>query len=266
MKRNSQAVFTKILLMLLLVSPSMFLFARKSPSREFYQLTVYHFKTAAQEQLIDGYLQNALLPALHKLNMNNVGVFKAWANDTVADKMFYVFITIKSLDQLAALPAKLNADAAYQTAGTSYLNSIYTAPAYVRMENILLHAFPLAPKMQVPQLQAANKNRVYELRSYESTSEKIFANKVQMFNQGGEIDFFKRLNFNAVFYSEVIAGSKMPNLMYMTTFNSMADRDAHWKLFVDDPFWKTLSAMPEYQNNVSRNDITFLQPTAYSDF
>lgn len=266
MKRKLPVVFFRFFLLLLFVPVSIYSFARKAPSREFYQLTVYHFKTPAQEQVIDGYLQNALLPALHKLNFSNVGVFKAWANDTVADKMFYVFITIKSLDQLAKLPAKLNADAAYQTAGAAYINAVYKEPAYVRIENILLHAFPLAPKMQLPQLQAANKDRVYELRSYESASEKIFANKVQMFNQGGEIDFFKRLNFNAVFYSEVIAGSKMPNLMYMTTFNSMADRDAHWKLFVDDPFWKTLSAKPEYQNNVSRNDITFLQPTSYSDF
>lgn len=266
MKRNSQAFGFRVLLMLLLVSPSLFLFARKGESREFYQLTVYHFKTAAQEQTIDSYLKNALLPALHKMNMNTVGVFKAWSNDTSADKMIYVFNTVKSLDQLAALPAKLNADAAYQTAGAAYLNTVYTAPPYTRMESILLHAFPLAPKMQLPQLQSANKERVYELRSYESVSEKIFANKVQMFNAGGEIDLFKRLNFNAVFYSEVIAGGKMPNLMYMTTFNNMAERDAHWKSFVDDAFWKTLSALPEYQNNVSHIDITFLQPTEYSDF
>ena len=77
---------------------------------------------------------------------------------------------------------------------------------------------------------------------------------------------FKRLNFNAVFYSEVIAGTKMPNLMYMTTFENMQDREEHWKTFVAHDEWKKLSAMPEYQNNVQHIDITFLRPASYSDF
>jgi len=87
-----------------------------------------------------------------------------------------------------------------------------------------------------------------------------------MFNQGDEIGLFKKLNFNAIFYGEVLAGSKMPNLMYMTSFENKADRDEHWKTFGNDPYWKKLSAMPEYQNNVSHIDISFLYPVEYSDF
>ena len=266
MKKNLLVVCHRTLLFLFLSVQGTFLYAGKDKAREYYQLTVYHFKTAAQEQTIDGYLKNALLPALHRMGTDKVGVFKSLANDTSADKLIYVFVPGKSLDMLTKLSGKLNADAAYVAAGSDYINAIYKDPPYTRMENILLYAFPLAPKMQLPQLKSANSGRVYELRSYESATEKIHRNKVQMFNEGGEIDFFKRLNFNAVFYSAVIAGSKMPNLMYMTTFESMADRDAHWKAFVDDPFWKKLSAMPEYQNNVSKNDIVFLHPADYSDF
>lgn len=87
-----------------------------------------------------------------------------------------------------------------------------------------------------------------------------------MFNQGDEIGLFKKLNFNAIFYSEVIAGSRMPNLMYMTSFENKADRDEHWKTFGNDPYWKKLSAEPEYQNNVSHIDMTFLYAADYSDF
>jgi hypothetical protein len=54
--------------------------------------------------------------------------------------------------------------------------------------------------------------------------------------------------------------------MYMTCYENKADRDAHWKAFGNDPAWKTLSALPEYQHNVSRNDTSFLQPVEYSDF
>ena len=241
-------------------------FCGNKPKREIYQLTVYQYTTAAQETMLNNYLKNALLPALHKMGYKNIGVFKSWANDTAAIKTMYVYMTIKGLDDQATIKEKLNNDNDYQTAGADYINAVYTAPPYTRMEVILLKAFPLAPQMQLPNLKAAKNERVYELRSYEGATEKIFANKMKMFNDGNEMDIFKRINANAVFYSEVIAGSHMPNLMYMTCYENKADRDAHWKTFSSDPAWKTLSALPEYQHNVSHIDISFLQPLEYSDF
>jgi NIPSNAP len=241
-------------------------FTTGKPVREYYQLTIYHFTTAEQGKTINNYLQNALLPALHRLTINKAGVFEALANDTSVSKTLYVFFPVKSLDQVVSLTEKLNEDKDFQQAGATYTNAVYTDPPYTRMETILLRAFPLAPQMQAPALKASKKERVYELRSYESATEKIFKNKVQMFNDGDEIGLFKRLNFNAVFYSEVVAGAKMPNLMYMTSFENMADRDAHWKNFSADTAWKKLSSMPEYQHNVAHVDITFLRPAEYSDF
>ena len=234
--------------------------------REFYQLTVYHFKDASQERVIDNYLQNALLPALHKINIKNIGVFKNRSNDTLADKTLYVLIPVKALEEIMKISSKLNTDKDHQAAGAEYLNAVYTAAPFTRMETILLHAFSLAPALQLPKLSGARRDRIYELRSYESATEKIFKNKVHMFNEGDEIGLFKRLNFNASFYAEVIAGSKMPNLMYMTCHENKTVRDANWKNFGADPYWKKLSAMPEYQHNVSHIDISFLYPTDYSDY
>ncbi len=57
----------------------------------------------------------------------------------------------------------------------------------------------------------------------------------------------------------------MPNLMYMTTFENKASRDEHWKAFSADADWKKVSALPEYQHNVSKNDTMFLTPTDYSE-
>jgi len=235
-------------------------------NREFYQFTIYHYSSIEQEKILDDYLQQALLPALHRMNIPNVGVFKPLGNDTSTAKSLYVFFSFASLDMITAIRQKLDEDKAYQTAGVTYINALHTAAPYSRFEKIITQAFPLAPTMKLPNLKSDKNQRVYELRSYESATEKIFRNKVEMFNQGGEIGLFTRLNFNAVFYSEVIAGGKMPNLMYMTSFSDMADRDAHWKSFGDDPFWKKLSSMPEYKDNVSHIDITFLRPVSYSDF
>ena len=126
-------------------------------------------------------------------------------------------------------------------------------------------AFDNFPGLKVPQLSTPKSERYYELRSYESATEKIHQNKVEMFNKGGEIDIFKKIEANPVFWGEVISGSHMPNLMYLTTYANKADREAHWKVFKDNPDWKRISAMPEYKNNVSHADVLFLQPTDYSD-
>lgn len=238
----------------------------EASGRTYYQLTVYSYATEAQEQVIDQYLQQALLPALHRQKIKSVGVFKAISNDTAALKRLYVLIPLASLNTVTDIAGKLSADKEYQLKGAAYLAATYNAAPYARMETILLQAFALAPSLELPQLKSPKKERVYELRSYESATEKIFQNKVHMFNEGDEIGLFKRLNFNAVFYGEVIAGGKMPNLMYMTSFENKADRDAHWKSFGEDPYWKKLSSMPEYKNNVSHIDVMFLRPAEYSDY
>ena len=233
---------------------------------DYYQLKIYHLKTKTQEERLDNYLQNAYLPALHKMGIKTVGVFKPVEQDTAADKKVYVLVPFSSLKKLTTVEQELNADQQYLTNGKDYIEANYKDAAFTRMETIILQAFPKMLHPAVPNLSSPKTERVYELRSYESPTEKYNRNKVKMFNDGNEVALFKRLNFNAVFYAEVLAGSHMPNLMYMTAFNNKQDRDKHWETFSNDTEWKALSARPEYQNNVSRNDMVFLHPTAYSDF
>jgi hypothetical protein len=234
------------------------------PARYYYQLKIYHLKTQAQEDKLDHYLKGAYLPALHKAGISQVGVFKAMAQDT--DRRVYVLIPYSNWNKLENTDKSLLDDKQYLADGKEYIDAAYNDLPYTRMETIVLKAFPKWPGPTVPKLSADKPDRVYELRSYESPTEQYNVNKVKMFNDGGETVLFNRLNFNAVFYAEVLAGSHMPNLMYMTTFNSKEDREEHWKTFSNDPEWKTLVAKPEYQHNVSKADIIFLHPAEYSDF
>jgi hypothetical protein len=250
-----------LLISLLLLSN--FVFA--APSPWFYELRTYTFKTSEQQGLTEKYLESALLPALHRANIKTVGVFKPLETDSTFGKTLIVLIPFRSLDEFEKLDATLEKDKQYLADGKAYIDAPYDNPPYVRMEKILLKAFSEMPQIGKPDLKTPVAERVYELRSYEGHTEKIYRNKVQMFNAGDEVGLFKRLGFNAVFYGEVLAGSTMPNLMYMTTFENQASRDAHWKAFVDDPQWKKLVAMPEYQNNVSKNVTRFFRPTGYSD-
>ncbi|MDB5263097.1 MAG: family containing protein [Adhaeribacter sp.] len=236
-----------------------------APAREFYELKVYSLKTKEQEDRVEAYLKNAYLPAMHRAGVSKVGVFKPIGNDTARTRKIYVMVPMKSLDQLTKLPQALQKDKQYAQAGADYINAAYNNPPYTRMESIIIQAFEMMPQMAMPTLKGSKSERVYELRSYEGHTEKIYQNKVQMFNQGGEVNIFKNLGFNAVFYGEVIAGSTMPNLMYMTTFEDRPTRDAKWKSFSNDPAWKVLSAKPEYKNNVSKNVTLFLRPVEFSD-
>lgn len=239
--------------------------ASHAPKQEFYAIRIYQLKTQQQESRVDSFLQHALLPALHRQDIAQIGVFKPIGNDTAAVRRIYVFIPLKNLDQFVALPALLLKDQQYLADGAAYLNAGYDDPPYVRIESILLQAFPDMPRYAAPWASAAySADRIYELRSYEGPTEQYYANKVQMFNQGGEVTLFAKLDFHAVFFASVISGAHMPNLMYMTSFENMAIRDQRWKTFSADSTWKQLSAMPHYQHNVSHIDDIFLRPVAYS--
>lgn len=237
----------------------------KAAERYYYKLKVYHLKTSTQESRVDSYLQNAYLPALHKIGIKNIGVFKPIVTDST-DRKIYVFIPFRNMNELESADQKLMKDEQYLADGKDYLDAVYSDPPYARIETILLRAFDAAPVPVVPNLTANKPDRYYELRSYESATEKYHASKVKMFTVGDEVSIFKTINSNAVFYAQVLAGSHMPNLMYLTTYNSKQDREDHWKAFSANPHWKELTAMPEYKNNVSKNEQTFLHPTAYSDF
>lgn len=233
--------------------------------QDYIELRIYRFSTADQQVRTEAYLEKALLPALHRAGISSVGVFKPVETDSTYGKKLYVLIPYETLEQFSGIAAVLDKDKQFALDGKDYLEAKFDNTPYARIETILMKAFSGMGQVAKPTLKSPVTERVYELRSYEGHTEKIYRNKVDMFNAGDEIGLFKRLGFNAVFYGDVLVGPRMPNLMYMTTFENQADRDAHWKSFRDDPQWKKLSSMPEYQNNVSKNTIYFLRPTAYSD-
>ena len=234
--------------------------------RDFYQIQVYRLNGKAQEARTDNFLKAAYLPALHRAGIKNVGVFKPIAADTISGNQIIVWLPLTSLDQLDKLQSTLEKDAVYQTTGADFLNAPFDNVPCQRKESILLKAFPDAPSFFIPKYKTKPSDRIYELRSYEGPAENLFRQKVKMFNEGGEIKLFKSLDFNAVFYAEVISGSTMPNLMYLTTFADMAAHDAHWDAFRNHPEWKKLSALSEYQHTVSKSIRILLSPTDYSDF
>jgi hypothetical protein len=195
-----------------------------------------------------------------------VGVFAPIANDTAVDKRLFVWMPLKSINEIDELDQQIEKLDPMGEEALIHLENADSSLPYNRIEKILTHAFKNHPQYATKSNLTKTSSRVFEYRSYESPTENMHLRKVHMFNEGGEVNLFARLNFNAVFYSKVIAGSRMPNLIYMTSFNNMEDRNEHWKSFTADPFWKKLSAAKEYLKTVSKNETILMNARDYADF
>ncbi len=229
-------------------------------SREYYELRVYSLKDDTQQKLVEDYYKNAAIPAYNKIGSQIIGVFTEMKPE--GQTKIYVVIPYNSVDDFINSHDKLSKDGTYKTAADEYLNAPATAPAYDRIENSFFYSFPHFPQMKV----SAGKSRIFELRRYESPGELAGKKKIEMFNEGGEIDIFLKTGLNPVFFGESLIGENRPNLTYMLQFDDMAAHDAAWKTFGSSTEWNKLKAIPDYADAKIISKITpvFLVPTAFS--
>lgn len=248
-----------------------------APGRDYYELRCYRLqagtrlKADADPALLDGYIEHALLPALGRLGVRNVGVFTELEvrKDTAAaapkaGSPVWVLISHASLDSFVHVSASLNADPAVQRAGAAYLQVPKTGPAFERIDIWLLLAFAGLPRLELPAFSRDRApSRIFEMRDYESHSELKALNKMAMFDEG-EIDVMKDVGMNPIFYGQALAGPDLPHLRYMTCGPDLATHLANWKKFGADPRWTAMRGLPQYANNTSKNTARFLAPKPFS--
>ena len=231
--------------------------------RLYYELRRYQLVDGPQKKLCDAFFQNALIPAANRMGITPVGVF----NLTVGPgtPAMYVLLPSASLDALVNLEAHLANDTQYMSAGTPFLSTPAVAPAFQRLESQLMIAFEKIPGITLPAATATNAARVFELRTYESSTDLDHKRKVEMMQSGEEL-IFNKAGFTQVFYGDTLIGGHLPNLTYMLSFESLATRDQHWSTFGTNPDWKTMQADPRYafENIVSNITNFILTPAPYS--
>lgn len=232
--------------------------------RDIYEIKIYHVSNKQQEERVDSFLKTAYIPAIHQEGIKKVGIFKPIKEDSLFGKRIYVLTPYESIEQFIKTPKALEKDKNHLIAGKDYMNASHDNPPYERIETILLQAFEGMPHFRETNLTNGPEEKIFELRSYESSTEKLFKNKVEMFNKG-EINIFTDLKFNPIFFGEVLAGHNMPNLMYMTAFKDKTSREAHWKAFNEHPDWEKMKSMKKYQKNVSHINIYLLHAAPYSE-
>ena len=230
--------------------------------KQFYEVRTYHLGEQGDADALDAYLRDAYLPALKRQQIGPVGVlFDPMAE--AADRKTVVIIPYDNPAQLADVAQLVEADAQYREAAKDYLNRTADQAPFARISSELLVAFDCMPQLEVPTEAKQGKTRVYELRTYESATERLGELKVEMFNNG-EVPIFLDSGIRPVFFGRAIIGPQLPNLTYLTVYADDDSRTAAWKNFINHPDWKKLSAEPRYQKTVSKIDKWILAPKEYS--
>jgi NIPSNAP len=211
--------------------------------REFYQIRHYRLVSGPQLKLTETYFSQALIPALARMGLGPVGALRLdFGPETPA---YYLIIPGPSVETLAKLELKLADDQSFLAAAAPFWNATSAAPAFERVEISLLEAFAGWPKLTLPPASQTKSKRIFQLRTYESPSNRDHQRKVEMFHSG-EFGFFVKAGCRPVFFADTLIGSRMPNLTYMLSFSDTAELEAGWNAFRNDPDWKRLQADPRF--------------------
>ena len=222
---------------------------------EFYQIRKYTLFNGPQTKLANGYLSDALIPALTKMGMGPVGAFSVDIGPETPT--YYVLIPGSSVQALVELDLHLAEDRDFLKSADAFWNAPASAPSFQRVEGTLLRSFNGWPKLTPPPSSATKAKRIFQMRTYESPSYRDHVIKVEMFHKG-EFDYFKAAGLSSVFYGDVLIGPRMPCLTYMLSMDSLDELNTKWAAFANNPDWKKLSVDPKYGFEPTVSNITNL--------
>jgi hypothetical protein len=232
-------------------------------TRTFLEITTWrlHNSDEGQAKRVSDYLEGGLFPAVTRAGAKPVA---ALSNLIGPDgPSLFSIVEYLSLGAMQDVLAKLTADTAYEKASQALATG--SGMPFVTMESSLLQSLSILPQAAIPGDGSTRPARVFELRTYQSQSMAARVKKAAMFN-GGEIGVFQRLGMRPVFIGESIAGPRQPNITYMLSFDSLAEREKLWSAFGSDPEWKKLSAPPELKDSqiVANISNIMLRPLPFS--
>lgn len=236
--------------------------AATTEDRCFYEWIRFESLNNSQKGRLDQYLQRAAIPALNRLGIEPVGVFRPRYGANGADT--FVLIPHKSFESFLTAKDNISQDPQFQQAGAGLIDADMGNPLFYRHETALLRAFSHLPSLNVPTHIKGKSSRQFQVRVYESHSADKAKLKIEMFNEGGEIALFKETGLNPMMFGETLAGPRMPNLTYILAFESMEEQIKAWQAFINSEGWKNMKDLPRYKDTVSSITDFILTPTGYS--
>ena len=226
---------------------------------EYYELRHYDMASVEKRNAFAKAMGETIAPVLNNAGVKRVGIFIPMVEKTMTEDTenlnLYVLLVHKDLRSAMTLSSRILNDRALWDNAKDILNAPKDDPAYKRVESTLLGSFKEIPTLVAPKM---SDSRVYQLRQYESHSIKKGKKKMQMFNEG-EIQLFRKVGLQPVFFGEALMGPRIPNLTYMVTFDDIEAKKANWKTFGQHPEWKKMREDPQYKDTVSNITNTILK-------
>lgn len=234
-------------------------------AREWVALKSYVCATVEKRDTLIEVFDLALIPALNRQGVKQVGVF--WTNreindgNTNFDTTVFVVVPFATAEAFQACDGKLLADAPYMKDAAPLFSAPMKEPLYDTCVGALLYTFATCP--QVKQV-TSSADRLLQLRIYNSYTSERNAQKAAMFEQGGEIGIFRSCGMNPVFFSQGLAGERLANVTYMLGFANRAEKEAAWLRFRAHPDWLKLKADPLYKDTANKILNIVLRPSKAS--
>ena len=224
---------------------------------QIYEFRTYELEFFRPAGILHDYFEQALIPALNRQGINNVGAFEE--SGEALPKKIYLLIAYENILSYQESLDKLASDEQYQNDASLYLTASPESMPFNKISVNLIRSTKGFPNLVKP----ADDAEFFELRIYNSHNEDALRRKVKMFDDS-ELAIFKDVGLPTMFFGYNIAGDQMPCLTYMLAFKN---KDAHakaWSKFGPHPEWQRIVKLKEYAN--AMNDIirVFLKPLSYS--
>ena len=231
---------------------------------ETYELRNYRLSSEESARNFDVWMNTAGLADFKGTGVSKVGVFKPRADQEGNANTRFVLLQYDDMSDLRENARMLfRAEQSYPNA-EAFLGASKDIPAYDRIETSLLTAFPGFQHLVDPEGNG-NGSRYFELRIYESSSERLAALKVEMFCEGGEIEIFNESGLNPVFFGSARIAGNFPQLTYMLVHESQEDADTAWQTFRKSEKWNALNSAPKYMGTVSTINKHLIVALPYSE-
>lgn len=224
--------------------------------KEIYEWRIYTLNENGAEPL-DNFFKETLIPAYNRQDVT-VGAFKLYRE---TDSIRYLLLVYPDIASYLKVKHEIWNDEVFKKAAQSFYDLTAPNPVYSEFETLLCEAFDKIPKMRKPD----KERTLFELRHYKSPNEEANQRKIKMFNTD-EIAIFDKTGINSVCYGEVLAGIRMPSVIYLTWYKNEPTRNAVWREFVKHPDWLRVRDMKEYACTATDNKNRLLSPLLYSQF
>jgi hypothetical protein len=224
--------------------------------KQIYEWRIYTL--TGDGAVLDDFFKETLIPAYNRCKIP-VGAFSLYGQEEKEQR--YLLFVYPDLQTYNEVRQAVWNDKDFLDAAGPFFETTAPNPVYSVYETYLCEAFDKMPEMRMP-----DKSRsLFEYRCYHSPNEDANLRKIKMFN-AEEIDLFDKVGIHSVCYGEILAGTHMPALIYLTWHQDEATRTSAWDAFRDHPDWARMKNDPAYQYTATNNQVQLLSPMGYSQF